>query len=1192
MMLSMMPRNALLVAIALLLSTASGCDRDPFRAAPRVVTGGETFAVEIDHEAFAGGSAGTWTVTSLDPEVVPMEEIQLDYDPAVEHDFVFSDLPTIPVASDTPVTLRLSDGVEERAARILVLAPRVISFDVPGTRFKGGHSTVATAVLSGPAPKTGLILHLRSARPEIVALPDSLKIVPGETQLEVPIQVLGSSRNRAVRLTASLHHPFCHARARLRVAGVQLKHIEMALPAVVGGNPLPGEVHLDGPAPSGGIDVTLLGGSTEVVAGPTVQVAEGQDRAAFEVTTEAVSAVVASSVIARLRSDEVSDALDVLPAGGVNLGFHPRALRGGRDLQAELVLDGVAGPGGSEFMLSSGSPNLLAPVSVTVPEGAREVRFDLTAQTVAAEELALLEAVGAGGHIIDATLEILPPAPARVFVDSAISQPMSQLPPREGGGTPIPLSVVTNAIGTPAHFVADELILLTDQPSDLPDFLADFAGYGATLLSTTDPADYGLVGKVSHVIQIDPALVDPSGLDADLLALEPGVLSELRFRDGDGMGLFAAAAEARLAGYPISVNFAFPGAGIADKQTTEAGGGDDLGGDSWDPDAFKQVNLVDGRVPGLPEYLPPNHGVTTAWGYLQRSGMDGERVPVGILDAGFMSNDPDMPSDQIAVSSAGPGTEFDTPNPIACSGGNPCPWHGTSVAQVAAALIDNGRGIAGTGGQVVQPITVHGISDSATKRISIMQAVARGARILNLSYAGSIPAMETHMYDMLTDDTQMLSDNGIIVIASAGNDGVNVDATDSFGGHVWEEEWWYPCENEGVICVGGLNYKSTWHDPDGNYGGQDVDIYAPYTVHVGARPDQDASGATATVRSGSSFSAPYMAGVLAMVMAADPNLDGNEALAHLLDRAGESDDVFVDRVVKAQEAVRAALGDAPPEIEITQPGNGDTVDSFLLSGFRAVAMDREDKSGLAIEWSSNRDGFLGIGGAAFFPNLTPGTHTITATVTDSFGWTASDSITIHMFNAPPFMEILSPFSAIIYFEGEAIDFRGEAFDLESFAPLRDVDVWWESSIDGLLGTGYELTASLSDGLHEIRFQGADADGGIGLATVEISVASSGTNTPPQIDIVQPAVDPITVMEGVPVLLQAVATDAEDGDISDQVGWHSTIDGPLGTGASINVILSEPGCGLREHTVQAIVDDSDGVVRLDTTRVIVDAGGPC
>lgn len=1186
-------RSAVTISLALALFVAvGGCDRRFFRAAPGVVTGGESFRIEVDRAAFSQGSAGVWTITSLDADVVPLEDIEITWDPANPRDFVFDDLPTTPVASDTSVLLRLTDGQVERHAHLRVRAPRVIAFEVPATRFKGGQATVGTAVLSGPAPKTGLILYLESRKPGIVALPESLKIVPGTDRLEVPIQVLGAAHDRKVTLIASLQRPRCAARARLRVAGVELEQVELALPSVVGGNALPGSVQLDGPAPRGGIDVWLQGADPEVNVGPRVQVAEGQDRAEFVVSTEAVSDALSTAVIARLRYVTRSDDLEILAANGANLSFHPRALRGGRELRAEISLDGEAGPGGRVFALASSSPNLLAPPAVVVPEGERNAFFSLTAQTVVAAEDAILEAASPDGSAVDATLAILPPAPARVFVDAQIAQPLSELPPRDGGSTPLPVSVVTGASGTPAHFVSNELVLLTDQPADLADFLAEFAAWAPTLVSSTDPADFGMVGKTSHVIRIDPALVDASQLDADLLSLEPEVLSELRFRDDDGMALFAAAAEARLAGYPVSVNFAFESAAIADKRTTEAGAGSSLGGDAWDPDAFKQVNLVDGRVPGLGDYLPPNHGVTTAWGYLQRSGMDGERVPVAILDAGFMSNDPDMPSDQIVATSDPGVTALDTPNPIACSGGAPCPWHGTSVAQVAAALIDNGRGIAGTGGQVVQPITIHGISDSATKRISIMQAVARGARILNLSYTGSIPATQTGMFDLLTDDTEMLRDNGIVVIAAAGNNGVNVDATDSFGGYTWEEEWWYPCENDGVVCVGGLNYKGVWHDDGSNYGGRDVDIYAPFRVHVGARPDGDASGATATVRSGTSFSAPYVAGVLAMVMAANPALDGNEALALLLDRAGESDDVFVDRVVRAQEAVRAALGDAPPDIEITQPGNGDSVDSFLLSGFQAEASDREDKTGLAIEWRSNRDGFLGTGAANFFPNLTPGTHTITATVTDSFGWTASDSITVHMFNAPPFMEILSPFSAIVYFEGESIEFRGESFDLETFQELRDVDVWWESSIDGVLGVGYEINASLSDGLHEIRFQGADPDGGIGLATVEIVVTPAGANTPPVIQILQPNVDPLAIPAGTPVFLQASAIDAEDGDISDQINWHSSVQGALGTGASLNVLLNDPNCGLQEHTIQAIVDDSDGVVRIDTTRINVDTGGPC
>ncbi len=84
----------------------------------------------------------------------------------------------------------------------------------------------------------------------------------------------------------------------------------------------------------------------------------------------------------------------------------------------------------------------------------------------------------------------------------------------------------------------------------------------------------------------------------------------------------------------------------------------------------------------------------------------------------------------------------------------------------------------------------------------------------------------------------------------------------------------------------------------------------------------------------------------------------------------------------------------PPVVTITSPSNGHTVDDGTSITFVGSASDTEDGSlTSSIAWSSNLDGSLGSGGSVS-ATLSVGTHTITASATDSGGATGNDSISV------------------------------------------------------------------------------------------------------------------------------------------------------------------------------------------------------
>ena len=137
---------------------------------------------------------------------------------------------------------------------------------------------------------------------------------------------------------------------------------------------------------------------------------------------------------------------------------------------------------------------------------------------------------------------------------------------------------------------------------------------------------------------------------------------------------------------------------------------------------------------------------------------------------------------------------------------------------------------------------------------AIDYAVRQGARVINMSFGASFP------YQVLTDAIQHAVQQGVLLVAAAGNSGSMLPS--------------YPAAYAGVVSVATSNnagQKTWWY----NYGGT-VDFTAPgenvTTTNWG--------GGTVSV-SGTSFSSPFVAGVLARILAALPALTPDQAVQKL-----------------------------------------------------------------------------------------------------------------------------------------------------------------------------------------------------------------------------------------------------------------------------------------------------------------------
>ncbi|MCH7559933.1 MAG: S8 family serine peptidase [Thaumarchaeota archaeon] len=273
----------------------------------------------------------------------------------------------------------------------------------------------------------------------------------------------------------------------------------------------------------------------------------------------------------------------------------------------------------------------------------------------------------------------------------------------------------------------------------------------------------------------------------------------------------------------------------------------------------------------------------------------GGDFPIVILDSGIDMDHPDLATKIIHPYDAENLNQ--NINDLSICG------HGTAVAGAAAAITNNGIGVAGVGWDTkIIPVKITqdsdpqclGWSDAVLRGVE--HAVSKGAKVVNLSYGFS--GSSSHIRDAAD---LMRANDGWLVI-SAGNSGGFSTKTDY----------------SNIIFVSstdsgdGLSSFSSY----GNY----VDISAP-----GSGIWLTTNGGNYGAWSGTSFSAPITAAILNMLYTIDPTLTSTESFDILKNTAADLgsagwDTNFGWGRVDAQAAAQEAANSNPPP-PVTTPEN-------------------------------------------------------------------------------------------------------------------------------------------------------------------------------------------------------------------------------------------------------------------------------
>ncbi len=282
----------------------------------------------------------------------------------------------------------------------------------------------------------------------------------------------------------------------------------------------------------------------------------------------------------------------------------------------------------------------------------------------------------------------------------------------------------------------------------------------------------------------------------------------------------------------------------------------------------------------------------------------GTGITIAILDSGVDGTHPDLVNQMVPGWNA-----IDNSSTTADING-----HGTAVAGTAAAATNNATGVASIAGDAkIMPVRITndptGYAYWSDVARGLNWAADNGADVANISYGVSNSAT-------VASAAQYMRNKGGVVVVSAANDGVDPGYTD----------------NPYMISVSATDSadaKASWS----NYGAF-VDVAAP-----GVSILTTTRGGGYGNWNGTSFSSPATAGVVALIMSANPSLTPDD-IEKILENsavkvAGTDFHPYygygrIDAAAAVQLALNTTAKDTiPPTINIFTPADGSTVSGLV-----------------------------------------------------------------------------------------------------------------------------------------------------------------------------------------------------------------------------------------------------------------------
>ncbi len=270
-----------------------------------------------------------------------------------------------------------------------------------------------------------------------------------------------------------------------------------------------------------------------------------------------------------------------------------------------------------------------------------------------------------------------------------------------------------------------------------------------------------------------------------------------------------------------------------------------------------------------------------------------EGVIVAVLDTGVQSDHPDLQNKilegmNIVDENAAPDDDV---------------GHGTHVAGIIGATVNNGEGVAGVSWyNKIMPVKVldsSGAGSTYSVAQGIIWAVDHGAKVINMSLGNYAEA------EFLHDAIKYAYEHDVVMVAASGNDNT--------------ERPGYPAAYPEVFAVAATT-SSKERAEFSNYGDY-IDVAAPGDSIASTYP-----GSQYAALSGTSMASPHVAALAGLIRSVNPELSADEVMEIMrksaIDLGDQGKDIYfgygeidVDRALQAASTYGGALQTYPEQVK-------------------------------------------------------------------------------------------------------------------------------------------------------------------------------------------------------------------------------------------------------------------------------------